>query len=159
MRRFFSKSCLLCAQPHMPAFTDPCNMFEVTVPPLLGQDQSFSFTFLPASPGPVVSRTALDNSTVNLYLSDSENLHGPTSSIPHPSNPSYKAREPPTCFGWRLANSCSRHTTRAEHRNHTIRPYGRIRTGTVTGPSLTNLVFKRPYLVRAVYHIGPDRYG
>jgi hypothetical protein len=39
----------------MPASSDPRNTFEVTIPPLLGQDQSFNFTFRPACPGPVVS--------------------------------------------------------------------------------------------------------
>jgi hypothetical protein len=43
----------------MPATPDPRNTFEVTVPPLLGQDQSFEFTFCPASPGPVVSLSIL----------------------------------------------------------------------------------------------------
>jgi hypothetical protein len=41
----------------MPTSAHPSNTFEVTVPPLLGQDQSFEFTFCPASPGPVVSIT------------------------------------------------------------------------------------------------------
>jgi hypothetical protein len=39
----------------MPASSDPRNTFEVTIPPLLGQDQSFNFTFRLACPGPVVS--------------------------------------------------------------------------------------------------------
>ena len=108
---FFPKLCLLCAQLHMPASTNHHSTFEVTIPPILGQVQSFSFTFLPASLEPVVSHTVLDNSTINLYLSDSESLHGPTSSIPHPSNSSFKAHEPPTCLSWHLANLCSRHTT------------------------------------------------
>ena len=41
----------------MPESPDPRNTFEVTVPPLLGQDQTFHFTFHPACPGPVVSST------------------------------------------------------------------------------------------------------
>src|SRR6267154_6403142 len=96
----------------MPASPDPCNMFEVIMPPLLGEkDQLFAFTFHPSSPGPVVSPSVLCNSTmINLYISDGENYHGPASSIPYPlSYSSSKAIDPPTCLGWRLTNSCSTH--------------------------------------------------
>ena len=39
----------------MPEPSDPHNTFEVTVPPLFGQEQTFTFTFRPACPGLVVS--------------------------------------------------------------------------------------------------------
>jgi hypothetical protein len=52
----------------MPAPADPRNTIEVTVPPVLGQDQKFEFTFRPACPGPVVSPSNLYNITTNLFI-------------------------------------------------------------------------------------------
>src|SRR6267154_3958505 len=52
---FFYQVVLPSAQPlTMPESPDPCNTFEVTVSPLLSQDQTFNFTFRLACPGPVV---------------------------------------------------------------------------------------------------------
>lgn len=50
----------MSAYPKRQASPDPRNTFEVTVPPLFGQDQSFSFTFRPACPGPVTVKISVD---------------------------------------------------------------------------------------------------
>jgi hypothetical protein len=39
----------------MPALSDPHNIFEVTRPPQVDQDQLFYLTFYPACLGPIVS--------------------------------------------------------------------------------------------------------
>jgi len=98
----------------MPTSSNPHNTFKVTVPPVFGQDQSFGFTFRSACPRPIVSPITFYNITTNLYISDSENYHGPASSIPHPGPLSYfssKAIDPPMCLGWRLADLRSTHAT------------------------------------------------
>jgi len=74
VRFYFSSRPSLCSP--MPASPDPRNMFEVTVPHLFGQDQSFSFTFRPACPGPVVSLFIGCNTTTYSYISDSKTLCG-----------------------------------------------------------------------------------
>ena len=68
---FYFSSCPFLCSP-MLASPNPCNMFEVTIPHLFGQDQSFSFMFCPACPGPVVSLFISCNTTTNLYISDSK---------------------------------------------------------------------------------------
>jgi hypothetical protein len=62
---FFLKVILTCAHPHMLASPDPRNTFGVTVPPLLSQDQSFTFTFRPACPRPVVSSLSTSYNSTN----------------------------------------------------------------------------------------------
>ncbi len=116
VRLFFSKLSS-CAHLHMPASPEPHNTLEVTVPPHFGQDQSFSFTFHAACPGPVVSFIFLVlKALLNMYTSDSKNHHGPTTD--HPREPimhpclymrpvlsNWMAFDSPLCLGWCLANS------------------------------------------------------
>ena len=78
---FFLQVVLPCAHPPMPASPDPRNTFEVTVPPHFGEDQTFSFTFHPVFPGPVVSFLCL-MILLNLYTPDAEHLYGPVSDCP-----------------------------------------------------------------------------
>ena len=100
MSRPFFLVVLPCAQPHMQATSDPCNTFEVTVPPLLTQDQSFNFTFHPARPGPVVS-SIVHLISVFLYhfVSDDKDILG-------------QVVDCALCLGWPglLPDSCSTHT-------------------------------------------------
>ena len=62
---------------YMPASPDPHNTFEVTVPPLFGQDQSFTFTFHLAFPGPVVSSPSLCLYYNTAELIDTRQLKSP----------------------------------------------------------------------------------
>ena len=99
MSRPFFLVVLPCAQPHMQATSDPHNTFEVTVPPLLTQDQSFNFTFHPARPGPVVS-SIVHLISVFLYhfVSDDKDILG-------------QVVDCTLCLGWPglLPDSCSAH--------------------------------------------------
>jgi hypothetical protein len=81
----------------MPASPNPRNTFEVTVPPVFGQDHSFDFTFHPASPGPVVSACPFayllltrTYQTVKIFMGPP-----PSSLVPSPRTPSRKLSTPP----------------------------------------------------------------
>jgi len=81
----------------MPASSDPCNTFEVSVPPKFGQP--FEFTFRPACPGPVVSLFSLPFIIIPLtctYQTVKISM-GPrlTSPVPSARSPARKPSTPP----------------------------------------------------------------
>ena len=100
----------------MAASSDPRNTLEVTVPPIFGQDQSFSFTFCPAHPGPVVSMVLyfFFRALLTVYT-DRKNHHGATTDHPsepltwpcsytHPALSNWTALDPLPCLGWGLSD-------------------------------------------------------